>query len=262
LIAGLAFSPDGRRLVSAGYDHVVKLWDPETGQELRNLHGQRRFLSVAFSPDGTALVTGCQNNPITHDLTLKVWDARPPTDELRSERQTLAVLDFLFTLPLCRADVREYLHGAAALNPVVREKALTLAERYPEETDPERFYDASWPVLCRPRLNALRYRFALRQAAAAVHFCPCEIRYYIALGAAQFRAGCYKEARTTLTEAGPLTPAGLAFLAMAQKRLGLHEQALVTLTRLREAVRREGEKQEETEALRREAEALIAGAAD
>jgi WD40 repeat protein/serine/threonine protein kinase len=258
IITGLAFSPDSTRLASAGYDHVLKLWDPTTGQELRSIQGQRRFLSVAFSPDGTQLVAGCQDNPVTQDLTVKVWDSRPLTSELRAEREALALLDFYFSRPLRRDDVREYLGGSMALSPAARERALALVDHYPEETDPERFYRASWAVLCRPGLSAVQSRFALRQAQAARGRCPAAVRYQTALGAAEYRMAHYVEARTALTKAGPLTPAGLAFLAMAQHRLGQHEHARATLARLRAAsAKHEGDNDEYTEALQSEVEALL-----
>ena len=58
VVSSVAFSPDGDRLVTAGRDHDVILWDVESGQPLRVLRGH--FGSVAdarFSPDGRWIVT-------------------------------------------------------------------------------------------------------------------------------------------------------------------------------------------------------------
>ena len=71
-LTGVAFSPDGRRLVSGEISGRVKLWDLATGQEIRILWGHRRpVYSVAFSPDGHRLVTA------SSDRTVRVWDGRP-----------------------------------------------------------------------------------------------------------------------------------------------------------------------------------------
>ena len=69
-VNAVAFSPDGKRLATASGDQTAKVWDAESGKELRTLRGHSSGVDgVAFSPDGKRLAT------VSYDQTAKVWDA-------------------------------------------------------------------------------------------------------------------------------------------------------------------------------------------
>ena len=51
------------------YDKTIKLWDAQTGQELKTLQDHiDAVFAVAFSPDGKLLASGSQ------DRTVKIWN--------------------------------------------------------------------------------------------------------------------------------------------------------------------------------------------
>jgi WD40 repeat protein len=69
-VSCVAFSPDGKRLVTASQRGSVRLWDVATGQEILTLKGRALHVrSVAFSADGERLVSASLGR------TVQVWDA-------------------------------------------------------------------------------------------------------------------------------------------------------------------------------------------
>jgi WD40 repeat protein/DNA-binding SARP family transcriptional activator len=70
-VNALAFSPDGRRLVTGSLGGNVDVWEARTGRQLDSLSGNLgQVLDLAFSPDGNRVATS------STDGTVRLWDPR------------------------------------------------------------------------------------------------------------------------------------------------------------------------------------------
>jgi len=81
-VRSVAFSPDGKHIVSGGGGKPgeLKVWDAKTGEEIRNLEGHGNYVtSVAFSPDGQRIASG------SFEGIIHVWESSTRRRLLRFE---------------------------------------------------------------------------------------------------------------------------------------------------------------------------------
>jgi WD40 repeat protein len=68
-VYGVAFSPEGRALITAGADGIIRVWDVASGRQKKGWNSsQGAIYALALSADGKTLATGGS------DSTVRLWD--------------------------------------------------------------------------------------------------------------------------------------------------------------------------------------------
>jgi hypothetical protein len=236
-IKSVAFSPDGKRIVSGSSDATIKVWDFATGAELMALRRDKDewIYSLSFSSDGKTIVAGAGNAVV-------LWESEAPA--IKYEPRKIAdaarkIVEELYQKYGHYYEVIDKLKADKTLDEAIHKLALQIANSKKWE-DAEKLNRESWEVVYKWGQDVEVYRAALKKVEKAIRMEPDNpyippLMPVLVLGVAQYRAGAYENALMTLTKAqADARIAGdlrlLGWLGAAQYRAGKYEDTIRTLT--------------------------------
>lgn len=69
VVTSLCYSPDGKRLFSAGYDKKIKVWEPKTGKRLKTIQANSEVRGLAYCPTNDSIACAL------HSGRCKIFDS-------------------------------------------------------------------------------------------------------------------------------------------------------------------------------------------
>jgi WD40 repeat protein len=261
----LAFSADGRRLATVAtgktlLDGELKLWDTASGRALVTWVLPGTPVRLAF--DGGHHVRVLLQSMMAEGARVVVFDGSPISPEV----EAIDVVDRLGTDALLNSELAERIQAEPGLDPAVRAAALALVPLRQERSS-RLAQEARYCLYGSPALQHRALVYAERAFELAPDMGSLDLR---TLGEARYRNGklaeCLEPLRRSLAlqdeedlPADRRIPPALAFIAMAQAKLGHREAAQAALDdyRTRRAQESAGSKAPPEDKILAEAEAVV-----
>ena len=89
------FTPDGKRIISSGFDKTLRVWDASTGKQLASLEGHEKNCVGLYSHDGKWIVS------YGLDSTIRVWDANSGKEVWKQNEESSSSIQMAQS-PSCR----------------------------------------------------------------------------------------------------------------------------------------------------------------